>query len=155
MHESMTGKIIVKYGVRGRGYSDRFRPYITSTPIQGRFMNTRSLVLSTFTCLFACGCSGDSANAVTSPGPATPDQVNATASITFDPPTLTTKVGHVITFAFGSVGHNVIFTPVAGAPANIPGTVANTSVTRTFNTAGTYAYTCTIHPGMNGTVVVQ
>jgi plastocyanin len=151
----MTGKIIVKYGVRGRGVPDRFRPHIVSTPIQGRFMNTRSLVLSTFTCLFACSCSGGSVQGVTSPGSTTPDHVNATASITFDPPTLTTKVGHVITFAFGSVGHNVIFASVAGAPADIPGTIANTSVTRTFSAAGTYAYSCTIHPGMNGTVVVQ
>jgi len=118
-------------------------------------MNTRSLVLFTFTSFFACSCGGDSAPGVTSPGTTTPDLVSATASIQFDPPTLTTHVGHTITFAFGPVGHNVFFTPVAGAPADIPGTVANTSITRTFNAAGTYTYTCTIHPGMNGRVVVE
>jgi plastocyanin len=32
---------------------------------------------------------------------------------------------------------------------------ANTSVTRTFETAGTFTYTCHIHPDMHGKVVVQ
>jgi len=27
--------------------------------------------------------------------------------------------------------------------------------TRLFNTAGTYGFKCTIHPGMNGTLTVQ
>ena len=41
-----------------------------------------------------------------------------------------------------------------GAPDAIPGTNANTSVPRTFATAGTFEYDCHIHPGMKGTVVV-
>jgi hypothetical protein len=60
-----------------------------------------------------------------------------------------------VTFAFGSVGHNVFFDTAAGAPADIPGINANTSVTRIFNTAGTFTYICHIHPSMQGTVVVQ
>jgi len=82
-------------------------------------------------------------------------QVNATASLAFDPPTLTTQVGHAVTFAFGSVGHNVFFDPATGAPGNITGVNANTSVTRTFDTAGTFTYTCHIHPYMQGKVVVE
>jgi plastocyanin len=31
----------------------------------------------------------------------------------------------------------------------------NTSVQRTFGTAGTFSYHCTIHPEMTGTIVVQ
>jgi plastocyanin len=51
-------------------------------------------------------------------------------------------------------GHNVIFNATTGAPANI--LVVTTGVfTRVFNTTGTFHYECTIHPGMNGDVVVQ
>jgi len=64
-------------------------------------------------------------------------------------------VGQTVTFAFGSLAHNVFFAAQAGAPADIDGLNANTSVQRQFNTQGTYNYTCHIHPQMHGTVVVQ
>ena len=54
-----------------------------------------------------------------------------------------------------SVPHNVFFTPQAGAPADIAGNNTNVSITRTFAAAGTYAYTCHIHPSMHGTVEVR
>ena len=130
-------------------------------------MTGRTLVLSALTCAAAaCGGSVGSGygNSPTTPAsptmPAAPtapaaDLINATASLTFDPPMLTTQVGHTVTFAFGSVGHNIFFDSAPGVPADIPGVNANTSVTRTFNTAGTFTYTCHIHPYMQGTVVVQ
>jgi plastocyanin len=123
-------------------------------------MNIRSRALFAVTCVAASACGGGG-YASTSPSttpPNTPpvaDQVNATASLAFDPPTLTTQVGHAVTFAFGSVGHNVFFDPATGAPGNITGVNANTSVTRTFDTAGTFTYTCHIHPYMQGKVVVE
>jgi plastocyanin len=83
------------------------------------------------------------------------DQVNATAALAFDPSTLTTKVGHTVTFTFGSVGHNIFFDSTTGAPADITGVNANASVTRTFDTAGTFTYTCHIHPFMQGKVVLR
>jgi len=43
----------------------------------------------------------------------------------------------------------------AGAPSAIDGQNAGVSIQRTFATAGNYHYTCHIHPGMQGTVVVQ
>jgi plastocyanin len=49
----------------------------------------------------------------------------------------------------------VFFRAQSGAPADIPGINANTSVARTFTTPGSYQYDCHIHPGMRGTVVVQ
>jgi plastocyanin len=62
--------------------------------------------------------------------------------------------GGTVTFAFGSVGHSVQFDSGPTPPANIPGTNADTSVARTFSTAGTYKFHCTIHPTMLGTVTV-
>jgi plastocyanin len=116
-----------------------------------RFMTARSLALVAATTFAVSSCGGG-----TSSGPPpVADQIDATASLAFDPGTLTTNVGHTVTFAFGSVGHDVYFDAALGAPADIPGTNANTSITRTFNTAGTFTYTCHIHPFMHGSVVVQ
>ena len=123
-------------------------------------MSGRTLALVAVTCLAASACGGGGYGS-TSPTPTSPntppvaDQVNATASLAFDPSTLNTAVGHVVTFKFGSVGHNIYFDAATGAPADIPGVNSNTSVTRTFDTAGTYTYSCHIHPSMQGKVVVS
>ena len=124
-------------------------------------MTVRTLALFAATCFAANACGGGSGNSgygsPTSPPPSPPvaDHVNATTALAFDPGTLTTGVGHTVTFAFGSVGHNIFFDAATGAPADIPGVNANASVTRVFTTAGTYTYSCHIHPSMHGRVVVQ
>jgi plastocyanin len=123
-------------------------------------MTGRTLALLAATCFAASACGGGGYGSTAPiPTPTNPppvaDHVDATASLAFDPPTLTTQVGHVVTFAFGSVGHNIFFDAATGAPANIPGVNSNTSVTRTFATAGTFTYSCHIHPFMQGKVVVQ
>jgi plastocyanin len=104
--------------------------------------------------LAACG--GGSSEAPTSTSvPPTSGTVDATPNITFNPSPLNIVAGGTATFAFGSIGHNVFFDGTTGAPADIPGVNVNTSVTRTFPTAGTYVYTCHIHPGMTGRIVVS
>jgi plastocyanin len=103
------------------------------------------------------GCGSDNNNGgggPTSPPPAG-TTVAATPGLAFTPPSLTISAGQTVTFAFGSVGHNVFFDQVTGAPANIEGVNANVNVDRTFSTAGTFVYNCHIHPGMSGTIVVQ
>ena len=107
------------------------------------------LILAAAT-LAACGGSGGS-----STGPRDLRTIDATPSLTFGPSTLTVNVGDEVTFAFGSVAHNVFFDAGSGTPADITGNNANVSVRRTFTTAGSFHYTCHIHPGMAGTVVVQ
>jgi plastocyanin len=88
------------------------------------------------------------------PPPPTPRTVVATNSLVFSPNTLHVNAGDEVTFSFGSVAHNVFFDG-SDAPGNIDGINANTTVKRTFPTAGTYTYTCHLHPGMSGTVVVN
>jgi len=88
-------------------------------------------------------------------GPPPPKTVAATNAITFTPATLQVSAGDIVRFTFGSVAHNVFFAAQTGAPADIGGTNANVAVERTFAVAGTYTYTCHIHPQMHGTVSVQ
>jgi plastocyanin len=115
------------------------------------------LALLTGVLIAAYGCSGSSGGGdVTAPPPASSgNTVSATPSLAFSPATITVNAGDVVTFAFGAVAHNVFFDPGTGVPANIEGNNANVSVPRTFTMAGTFTYTCHIHPNMHGTVVVQ
>jgi plastocyanin len=119
------------------------------------------LTLTTLTgALVAMACSGNPYGTTAAGGTGTTatvadNTIAATASLTFTPNTVNVTAGDVVTFAFGSVAHNVFFTPQADAPADIAGDNANVSIMRTFWTAGTYPYACHLHPSMQGTVVVR
>jgi plastocyanin len=78
--------------------------------------------------------------------------VAATASNQFTPATVTVTRNGTVTWSFAAQ-HNVTF-DTQGAP---PGIATRDSGTAsiTFPAAGTFAYHCTIHAGMSGTVVVQ
>lgn len=71
----------------------------------------------------------------------------------FTPANVAIARGGTVTWTFGALLHNVDFQGTAGAPTSIPNT-ANASVSRTFNSAGTFSYVCSLHSGMNGTVQV-
>ena len=114
----------------------------------------RIISITTVAALAACGSGEASTGIEGGPGPIPPRTVEATSGLTFTPATLRVVAGDEVTFAFGSVGHNVVFTS-PGAPSDVDGVNANVSVTRTFSTAGTFNYQCTIHPFMTGQVVVQ
>jgi len=107
--------------------------------------------------LGACGGGSDRA---TDPTPTAPDTLDVfTPGNIFSPTSAEIRRGGTIRFRLSESpdrrGHNVIFTGnMAGAPANIP-VLKDTMVTRTFNRQGTFPYSCTVHPGMDGDVVVK
>jgi plastocyanin len=70
----------------------------------------------------------------------------------YDPETITVAVDETVTWAnTGATTHTVTFT---GGP-DCGNVASNAGISRTFDTAGTFEYICTIHPQMTGTVVVQ
>ncbi|HEY2374923.1 MAG TPA: plastocyanin/azurin family copper-binding protein [Gemmatimonadaceae bacterium] len=117
-------------------------------------MRSMRNVLLAITAAMLAACSGGYGG-TTSPIPNDGHTIAATPALTFGPSSLSVNAGDAVTFAFGSVAHNVFFDAATGAPADIDGLNANVSVQRTFTTRGTYTYTCHIHPSMHGTVVVQ
>jgi len=80
--------------------------------------------------------------------------VAAGASNDFQPAAVAIARTGSVTWSFGAVQHNVNFSG-SGAPANIPNSSPNTTVSRQFNTAGNFAYDCNLHAGMVGTVIVR
>lgn len=75
--------------------------------------------------------------------------------ISFSPEKLSITKGTKVTFAFRDedTPHNVI-SRGRKRFKNI-GTLSSGSRARTFRSAGTYSYSCTLHPGMSGRIVVR
>ncbi len=96
---------------------------------------------------------GTATVAVTAPAPSPATAtIAATTGRLFTPASTTVGVGANVTWDISTLTHNVTFS-TAGAPTNIPNSVS-VLVTRTFPTAGTFAYMCTLHSGMTGEIIV-
>jgi len=81
---------------------------------------------------------------------------NATVTMpetVFVPSQVDILVNGRVDYVFTALAHDVIFSGT-GAPQNIPVTT-NATVSRTFNVRGTFSMVCTLHAGMNGTVIVH
>lgn len=88
---------------------------------------------------------------------AAPNSVRVTMSTgdLFSPFHAVIAVKGTVNFEFPARTHNVAFDKKAGVPSDIPNTTSAT-VARTFNSAGLFAYACTLHlPGMVGEVEVR
>ena len=105
----------------------------------------RLLVVSLALVVVVAACGGDdSSSTSTQPGAVTvKDNV-------FQPKKITVAVGDTVTWKFeGDSAHNVTFDDFASK------LMKTGEFTHTFDTAGTFKYTCTIHTGMAGSVVVE
>jgi amicyanin len=92
----------------------------------------------------------------TIPVPQTTPAVSANTilikNFVFDPASITVKVGSTVRWVNqGSVPHRILFTD--GADSTILAPMQSWS--RKFDQTGTYDYSCTIHPTMQGTVIVE
>lgn len=120
--------------------------------------------------VLACGGGGGGGggNPPTGPTPPSGPSAPSTASVamssgtdpygaetnTFTPTSVTIARNGSVTWTNSTgVTHNVTFT-TAGAPANIPNHTSGSN-SRTFATAGTFAFNCSNHAGMSGSVAVQ
>lgn len=64
------------------------------------------------------------------------------------------KQNGTVNFVFPSLAHNVFWDRVRlGSPADI-NTISDATISRTFPTVGVFGYKCTLHPGMDGTIIV-
>ena len=95
--------------------------------------------------LTSCG-GGDDGNAA----PAEPGTVILRPSA-FQPETITIAAGETVTWKWREkVSHNIV------GKGGIDKKVAdNGTYTHTFDKKGTYDYRCTVHPGMDGSIVVE
>jgi plastocyanin len=84
--------------------------------------------------------------------PAPPMQADVSVvDFAFNPSSSTIAAGGEVTWTWGgAVGHNVTFGTGTNSATQTTGTFS-----RTFATAGSFAYECTIHAGMDGTIVVE
>ncbi|GMA14193.1 hypothetical protein GCM10025871_05240 [Deinococcus metallilatus] len=95
----------------------------------------------------------------TNPGTLTSPAPKKVASVMiadnlFQPATLTVEVGTTVTWKHqGAAVHNVI--SLADPSLHSSDLGKGESYSYTFNKAGTYAYYCSYHEGMNGTIIVN
>jgi plastocyanin len=74
--------------------------------------------------------------------------------IAFVPPEVTVGVGDTVTWTNNdSVGHDVTADSFSSGEAG--GMAGGDTFEHTFDEAGTFDYVCTVHPGMDGSVVVE
>ena len=122
-------------------------------------MRTR-LILLPFAALVACGGGGSDTTAPGTGGGGGSNPV-ATTSVTmqgsrFAPAAIRVAPGATVTWTNSDEGtlHNVTFAASASGIATANFSTGNRALQMP-NAAGTYAYSCTLHAGMNGSVTVQ
>ena len=131
--------------------------YISSAPqtasvSQAGLVTGQALGTATITATGTIGSVSKTATvSVTVGAPPATASVAATAGNQFSPANAVVARNGTVTWTF-AIQHNVTW-DTANSPANI-GNTSTGSESRVFPTVGTFAYHCTIHGGMSGTVQV-
>jgi plastocyanin len=127
----------------------------------------RNLTIAMLVVAAGCGGGGDSSSiagvGTGTPTGGTPAPTGGTTAPTstnavsisdnqFTPSAILVSVGTTVTWtwATGASTHNVTF-----ADGTVSGDHSSGTFARTFTTAGTFNYLCTLHAGMTGSVTVQ
>lgn len=125
-------------------------------------MRLREVVALSLVVFAVGGCGGGDGDG--SAAPATPLSTPADATVrmvtskrtigAFAPSSLTVDLGAVVEFPNESdAAHDVDFSSASLRDSKIYGPEQNFKAT--FAAAGTFAYKCTLHPGMKGTITVR
>lgn len=123
--------------------------HLTKTPAMKRAL--RSALVAALVLLAACGDSGpDSAGE--SAGENDGKTTVVVKDIAFKPERISVEVGETVTWSFQDRGipHNV----VADDESFKSDLKDSGTFEHTFEKPGSFSYTCTVHPGMNGSVKV-
>ncbi|HLD58951.1 MAG TPA: cupredoxin family copper-binding protein [archaeon] len=76
------------------------------------------------------------------------------SNFSFSPSTITTSVGGTVAWVNNDSFQHTIISD-SGTELNSNLLPVGQTFSHTFNSAGTYAYHCGIHPSMKGTIIVQ
>lgn len=115
--------------------------------------------LLALTLVLTVGCAATSATPTAAPtgsaeATATPARTGTDVTIAgdkFSPAELTVKVGDTVTWTnLDSVNHTIVFDTFQSTSLK-----KNDTYRHTFDTAGTFAYVCSIHPFMKATIIVK
>jgi len=109
------------------------------------------LLISAMAVISCSKSSGYGSNNTTTPPPVA--NTVSIVSMSFSPATLTVSVGTTVTWTNND---NMTHTVTSDASGFDSGDITmGSKYSRVFSVAGTYAYHCTIHPSMKGTIVVK
>ncbi len=112
----------------------------------------QALTLFVFIVLFAA-CKKDATGNNNNPPPPPAGKAITIEGFAFAPGSLTIPKGTVVTFTNKDAAPH---TATANDGSFDTGSIAKDGTAKiTFNTAGTFTYFCTFHPGMTGTIIVS
>lgn len=104
------------------------------------------------TWLAVAAIAGTAAAVAVVPALAADQTINATTSNTWNPSTVTVNAGRTVRFSNSNDGtHDLRFDGESKAVTPLS---ASWTYERTFSSAGTFAFYCTVHPKMTGSIVV-
>jgi plastocyanin len=129
-------------------------------PAQSRLVLYIAVISLLIIACIAAGCSSNHTPATappeTQPNSAPEANTIVIKNFAFDPPSLTVKIGTVVTWMNQDSASHTIVSDSGSLAALSSDPLSNGATYKfTFTQPGTYPYHCSIHPSMTGTIIVQ